>query len=67
MSGIQISNEYLIFIYLFIFCFLLHRWHMEVSRLGGQLELQLSARATGNARSALNLPPTSQLVAMLDP
>ena len=44
----------LIFFFIFIFCFLgLHLWHMEVPRLGIELELQLLAYTTahGNARS----------------
>ena len=37
----------LLFIYLFIFCFLgPHLWHMEAPRLGVKLELQLPAYTT---------------------
>ena len=50
-SGKFISH----FVFLFV-CFLgLHPWHMEVPRLGVQLELQLLAYATATATSELSL------------
>ena len=40
---------------LFIHCFLgLHLWHMEVPRLGAEMELQLLAYATATAMPDLN-------------
>ena len=45
---------YLFFI-LYYFCFLgLHLWHMEVSRLGVKLELQLPAYSTATAMPDLS-------------
>ena len=43
-----------------------HLWHMEVPRLGVELELQLLQGHT-NARSEPHLRPMPQLVAMPDP
>ena len=44
-----------LFVCLFVFCFLgPHAWHMEVPRLGVELELQLPAYPTGTA-----MPDTS--------
>ena len=42
-------------------------WHMEVPRLGVELELQLLAYTTATAtKSELHLQPTLQLTATLD-
>ena len=44
-----------LFIYLFIYVFLgLHLWHMEVLRVGVELELQLLAHATATAKQDLS-------------
>ena len=72
------SSESIIqFIYLFIYlilfyfiCFLgLHPWHMELPRLGVQLELQLPACTTAIAMPDLShiCDPTPQLIAMPNP
>ena len=42
-------------------------WHMEVSRLGVKLELQLPAYRSHNSKSKLCLQPTPWLTSMLDP
>ena len=55
---------------IFFFVFLgLHLWHMEVTRLGVKLELQLLAchHSHSNAGSKLCLQPTPSLLAMPDP
>jgi len=46
-----------------------HVHHMEVPRLGAELELQLPAYATANSNvgSEPHLPPTPQLTAAPDP
>ena len=47
------ADTFILFIYLF--CFLgLHLWHMEVSRLGVQSELQLPAYAIATAMQDLS-------------
>ena len=59
---IPIVDATALFIYLFLFMYLLfiffflgpHSWHMEVSRLGGKLELQLPAYATATAMQDLS-------------
>ena len=56
--------------FFFFFCFYLgpHPWHMEVSRPGVELELQLLAYATATAvRSEPHLQSTPQLTEKLDP
>ena len=56
--------------YFFFFHFLgLHPWHMEVPRLGIELELQLPAYTTAIAMQdpELRLRPTPQLRALPDP
>ena len=49
----------------------LHQWHVEVPRLGVQLELQRPtyshSHSHNHAGSELHLQPTPQLTAMLDP
>ena len=43
---------FIFYLFYFIFCFLgLHLWHMEIARLGVQLELQLLAYARAMATS----------------
>ena len=59
------KQTFLLFIYLFIFCFLgPHLRHMEVPRLGVKLELQLlaytTATATQNLSRVCNLHQSSQ-------
>ena len=67
---------YYIYIYIYIvcvyiFCFLApHSWHMEVTRLGVKLELQLLAYTTATAMwdlSHICYLPTPQLIAKPDP
>ena len=56
--------------FFFLFVFLgLHPWHMEVPRLGAELELHLPAYTTAIAAATSKpcLQPTSQLMAMPDP
>ena len=57
------------FFFLFFFAFLGPQpWHMEVSRLGVKLELQLLAYTTAKATWRLShLQPTPQLMATPDP
>ena len=65
----QFTQEYL-FIYLFMFFFLgPHPWHMEILRLGVELELQLPTYTTAisNGGSVPCLQPAPQLTAMPDP
>ena len=50
--------------FFFFFFKRLHPLHMEVSRLGGELELQLLACATATPDLKPNLQPTPQLMAM---
>ena len=55
---------------LFIFCLLgLYSWHVEVPRLGVELELQLLAYATATAMWDVShcLRPTTQFMATPDP
>jgi len=52
-------------IYLFILG--LHLWHMEVPRLGAELELQLHHHSHSKVGSEPCLPPTPQPPAMPDP
>ena len=48
-------DVYLLFNYLFIYCFLGPLpWHMEVSRLGVELELQLPPYTTATAMQDLS-------------
>ena len=62
------------FFVLFCFCFLffgffwLHLWYTEVPRSGVKWELQLPAYTTAQqCWIQVHLPPTLQLMAMLDP
>ena len=48
-SVLAFAQFHILFIYLFIFFFLLHAWHMEVPRLGAELELWLPAYTTATA------------------
>ena len=66
--------QFLLIIRSFLFCFVLnfillfvglHQQHMEVPRLGVELELQLLAYS--NAGSEPHLRPTPQLMTTLDP
>ena len=58
----------LFIIYLFIYCFLgVYLRHMEVSRLGIELELQLLAYTTATAMWDLSCMCELLLVARLDP
>ena len=62
--------KFFFFFFFLTVCFLgPHLWHMEVPRLGVELELQLpvKATATADAGSRPHLWPTPQLMAMLDP
>ena len=62
-----IKNVYTYFFF-FFFCFLpLHPRHMEVPRLGVEVELQLLAYTTATATSKPHLRPTLQLTAPPDP
>ena len=54
VSGKGLFCEFFLFIFYFFFAFFclfsgLHPWHMEVPRLGVQLELQLPAYAIATA------------------
>ena len=55
-------------LFFFLFFFLrLYLWHMEVSRLGVKLQLQLSLPHNhSNVRFETQLRPMKKLVAMLD-
>ena len=69
VEGCWYSQETDIFLFLF-FCFLgLYLQHMDVLRLGVELEVQLLACATATATWDLShvYGPTPQLTATLDP
>ena len=56
----------LLYLYLFIYGFLgSHPWHMEVSKLGVELELQLPATATWDLSHVCD--PTPQLTVTPNP
>ena len=64
----QALHSVLIFIYLFIYLFLgLHLQHMEVPKLGVELELQLPATATAYLSCVLDLHRSSWLCWILNP
>ena len=64
--------QLLLFCKLFFFFFFFlgpHLWHMEVPKLGVELELRLPVYITANSNlgSELRLRPTPQLMGTLDP
>ena len=69
-SSIEHTEMYWSFLFVCLFCFLgPNLWHIEVPKLGVDLELELPAYPTamGNTRSEPCLRPTPQLIATLDP
>ena len=67
----QLEVFWVLFFPFFFFFLGLHSWHMEVSRLGVESELQLQAFALlpsySNARSQPHLGPMPQCVVTPDP
>ena len=66
----HVTGLYRVLFCFILFCFVfLFLWHMEVSRLGVESELQLPACATAPAmpNPKLHLRPTLQLMATPDP
>ena len=63
------TSVYLFLNFFFFFClFRAVPWYIEVSRLGGELELQLPAHHShSNVGSKLHLRRTPQLMAMQGP
>ena len=61
---INILNTAVFFFFVFLGP---HLWHMEVLRLGVELELQLPAYTTATATPDVSLQPTPQLAVTVRP